>query len=111
MKFGLTKKDLSQIQKVIEKFHDIESVMVFGSRAMGHFKEASDVDLALMGPVNDRTLTQVKMILNEELNLPYFFDVVIYNDILKPEFKQHIDQEGKILYRKELPIHPVPRRC
>ena len=43
MKYGLLERDLSYIKKGIEKFSEIEEVTLFGSRAMGNFKKASDV--------------------------------------------------------------------
>ena len=100
MRFGLEKKDLASIRKVFGRFPAVETVIIFGSRAMGNFKKGSDVDLALMGNVDPSTLNQVKFILNEDEPLPYFFDVITYNEIDHKELKDHIDQVGKLIYKK-----------
>ena len=49
MNFGLTKSDLNYITKTLKQFPEIESTFIFGSRAMGNFKPASDIDLCLKG--------------------------------------------------------------
>ena len=36
----------------------------------------------------------------EEYPLPYFFDIVNYNDIEDKEFKHHIDSVGKAIWKK-----------
>jgi hypothetical protein len=38
--------------------------------------------------------------LNEVYPLPYFFDIVNYDDISNEELKKHIDNLGKVIYRK-----------
>ncbi len=45
MKFGLNERQLSLIVAAFGKFPEIERVVLFGSRAMGNFKPASDLDL------------------------------------------------------------------
>ena len=101
MKFGLENQDLERICKIFNQFPDINSVILFGSRSMGNFKKGSDVDLALVGNINPSTLNRVKFLLNEEIPLPYFFDVVIYTEIESKELKNHIDHHGTTLYQKK----------
>lgn len=96
MTFGLTTTDLEKIRQVFAHFPEIESVVIFGSRAMGNYKNGSDVDLALKGPVTEEMLREVSSHLNQKLPLPYFFDVVIYNQIQNAELKKHIDEEGRV---------------
>lgn len=97
MKFGLTEQELQQITAVFKSHKEIETVLIFGSRALNTFQPASDIDLALKGEINRDLLAQVKGEL-EELATPYFFDVVDYGGINNPEFKAHIDKQGKIFY-------------
>jgi predicted nucleotidyltransferase len=79
MKYGLLERDLSYIKKGIEKFSEIEEVTLFGSRAMGNFKKASDVDLAIKGTkVTRTTVIRLSGILNEEYPIPFFFDIIDY---------------------------------
>lgn len=99
---GLLERDLKFIEEAANKYSEIEEIIIFGSRAMGNYKKGSDVDLALKGPnVNRKTVIRLSDDLNEEYPLPYFFDVVNYNDISNQELKQHIDHVGKTIYKKE----------
>lgn len=97
--FGLSDKELSTLREVFTKFDTIEEVILFGSRAKGSYKKASDVDLAIKGKNIDLdTLAKLTYILEEETNLPYFFDIVIYDKITNDALKKAIDEGGKKLY-------------
>ena len=99
MRFGLTERDTEVIIETFATFEEIEEAVIFDSRAMGHAKRSSDVDLALKGKRLDlTTVTHVKFVLDEELPLPYFFDVVHYDALTNPALKAHIDHEGRTLY-------------
>ena len=99
MRFGLTKHDTDLIIETLAAFAEVEEAVIFGSRAMGHAKRGSDVDLALKGKRLDRTtVTHVKFVLDEELLLSYFFDVVHYDSLTNPALKAHIDDKGKVLF-------------
>lgn len=39
--------------------------------------------------------------LNEELPLPYFFDVIDYTHLEHNGLKKHIEQYGKVIYQKK----------
>lgn len=98
MKYGLTQQDIDQLQAAFQQFGEIEQVLVFGSRAKGNAKAASDVDLALKGKaVTSETVRRLRAVLND-LPLPYFFDVVDYESIGNRELVAHIDRVGKVIY-------------
>ena len=60
MKYGLKDSDLTCIVESIKRFHDIDEVVLFGSRAKGNFKKGSDVDLAIRGEkITSNTLSQI----------------------------------------------------
>lgn len=97
---GLSEKELSSLREVFMKFDAIEEVILFGSRAQGTHKKASDVDLAIKGKTIDLdTLAKLKYTLEEQTNLPYFFDVVIYDKITNNALKQAIDESGEKIYK------------
>ncbi len=99
--FGLIDKDIEYIQKAFAKHHTIERVSIFGSRAMGNYKKASDVDLAIFAKEIDKeTLCEVYDDLNEVYPLPYYFDLVIYDELKNENLKKHIDDVGKDIYVK-----------
>ncbi len=95
---GLSEKELSQIAAILKKFPQVHEALLFGSRAMGNFKKASDVDIALKGDLALSLVAKIKGELEESSALPYFFDVVDYESIETPAFKQHIDQFGRNIY-------------
>lgn len=95
---GLSPKELEILKNVFKKFDDIKEVILFGSRALGTHKTASDIDLAIKGKVDINTLSKLKYTLEEDTNLPYFFDVVIYDNLDNMELKKHIDGFGKVIF-------------
>lgn len=99
--YGLLERDFKFILKAIDGYSEIEEVIIFGSRAMGNYKKGSDIDLALKGEkVDQRVVRRLSDELEEEYPLPYFFDIVNYNDIEDKEFKHHIDSVGKTIWEK-----------
>ena len=108
MAFGLTEKDIELIRSAIKQHPEIEEIMVFGSRAIGNYKNGSDLDLAVKGSgVSLRIISRVGARLNEELPLPYQFDVIDYATIDTPALKEHIDSFGKVLFKKNGSGHPL----
>jgi len=99
--YGLIERDMKYILEAVSKYPEIEEVIIFGSRAIGNYKKGSDVDIALKGQeINRKTVIRLSNDLNEEYPLPYFFDVLNYNDITNEELKKHIDNIGKVIYKK-----------
>lgn len=102
MAFGLTKKDIELLNSAFEAYPEIEEVLVFGSRAMGNYKTGSDVDLAVKGAdVSLRLISRLGALLNEELPLPYQFDVIDFATIDKPALTNHIVSFGQILFKRK----------
>lgn len=96
MDTGLTETDIKHLKAAIEQFPEIEDAAIFGSRAKGNYKKASDVDLAVKGrAVTPETIQKLNFLLNEELPLPYFFDVVHYESLENQLLVEHIDRVGK----------------
>ncbi|MGZ4954244.1 MAG: nucleotidyltransferase family protein [Methylobacter sp.] len=96
MDTGLTQADIERITAAIKQFPEIEEAVIFGSRVKETYKKASDVDLAIKGrAVTSETIKRLSFLLNEELSLPYFFDVVHYESLKNPLLIEHIDRIGK----------------
>jgi predicted nucleotidyltransferase len=107
-RFGLTEVDLASIILTFTTLPQIESVLLFGSRAMGNFKNTSDIDLCLKGfAVDYSTCSKLRSRL-EELPMPYFFDIVNYNSLQNMELKDHIDEDGKEIYQAQAINSPNP---
>jgi len=99
MKFGLAEAQINEICTIMAKFPEIRQAIIFGSRAMGNYKEASDVDIALKGDTTFSLAAKVKYELEEETYLPFFFDVLPYEKSNHVKLKAHIDQYGISFYR------------
>ena len=99
--YGLLDRDLYYMMKAFAKHPEIDKVILFGSRAMGNYKRSSDIDLAIIGENIDRRIIAILLDdLNEEYPIPYYFDVINYQEISNEELKKHIDTEGKVLWEK-----------
>jgi predicted nucleotidyltransferase len=95
--FGLDDNDMKMIRDVLSSYPEIESVILYGSRATGRFKRGSDVDIMLRGKnLSHETLLDIKNDFYES-NLPYFFDIVIESNI-NDKLKQEIEKTGRLLY-------------
>ena len=96
---GLSEETLTAIVSAIAQFREIESAVLYGSRAKGNYRGGSDVDLAIKGgQVSDATIKRLSDILNEELPLPYFFDVIHFEAITSTDLVAHINRVGNVIY-------------
>jgi uncharacterized protein len=99
MKYGLSEGQLNEIIAKIKAIPEIEEAFIFGSRAVGSFKNSSDVDIAIKGEKIDfKTVAHLKWQLEEETYLPFFFDVVAYTTIDNSALKHEIDKNGQRIY-------------
>ena len=97
--FGLKRSDIEAIVKVLQGFPVIETALIFGSRAMGNYKRGSDIDIAIKGEgVTFDINSKVSYLLNEETPMPYFFDVVHYEQIANDNLIDHINRVGVVIY-------------
>ncbi len=95
--YGLTDEHIETIKSVIKKHTEVENLIIFGSRAMGNYKKASDVDLAIEGKnVSRDTVLKISFELNEETYIPYHFDVLHYDRSVDSPINQHIHDEGRV---------------
>jgi len=100
MKYGLSDEQLKQIQDIISSYDEIEEAILFGSRAIDTYKEASDVDIAIKGKnVTASLAAKLKYRFEEDTYLPFFFDFVAYPTITNEALKKHIDKKGVSIYR------------
>ncbi len=92
--FGLTERDIITIQTILRKYSEIQSTVIFGSRAKGTFRIGSDIDLAVLGDgVNETLSSRIKADFSDS-SLPYFVDLVCYSSLKDSALKEHIDRVG-----------------
>ncbi len=99
MKFGLKQTIISQINNVFTKYPQVESAIIYGSRAKGNYKPGSDIDLTLTGSDVDLPLVYKIEIALDDLLMPYTFDLSAYRLLSHPDLLDHIDRVGKLFYR------------
>ena len=101
MKYGLKESIIKGIQEVFSKFPQVDSVILYGSRAKGNFKNGSDIDLTIKGEELDlSTLNKISIKL-DDLYLPYTFDLSLYRHIDNTDLLEHINRVGIEFYRNE----------
>lgn len=97
--FGITEKELTQIQKIISEYPEIQTSCIFGSRAMGNYKNTSDIDIAIGGEkVSFHTVSKVHGRLEEEVSTPLFFDVISLQSLENKELQEHVKTYGKSIF-------------
>lgn len=102
MQFGLSRHVINQVMSIFASIPKIKRVLVFGSRALERHREGSDIDLAIEGEnlsLVDVLDVRVKL---EDLELPYEFDVVVLDDSVETELRNHIDRAGRELYSRRV---------
>lgn len=98
MPHGLPKKAIERINAVLQQDARIRHVWLFGSRAMGTFKDASDIDLCIEAPdlqVADLLALESSL---DDLLLPWKIDLVARHMIDSPDLLQHIRRVGILLW-------------
>lgn len=98
-RFGLSPRTIQGICEVFSRHENICKAILYGSRAKGHYREGSDIDLTLIG---DITYAQLAKILDEidDLMLPYMVDLSVYDQLTHEDLKSHIDRVGVVFYSK-----------
>jgi len=95
---GLDADDMETILSVFAAHPEIESAVLYGSRATGCFKPGSDIDLVLTGKtLMDRIVLDVRAGLRDS-NVPYMIDVIAEDEIKDEKLKREIDETGKVFY-------------
>jgi predicted nucleotidyltransferase len=91
METGLSEKSLQAIANVVYSNERVQEAKIFGSRAIGTFREGSDIDICLIG--EELTLTDLNRISSEldELNIPEMIDLVNFRTIKSENLLMHIN--------------------
>ena len=98
---GIKQSIIKKIQEKLTQFPEIKHVVLYGSRAIGHYKIGSDIDLTI--DLNAPYLPSI-MLLNkislalDALDLIYTFDLSFLSDITNTNLIEHINQFGIIFY-------------
>lgn len=95
---GLTDRQLAILRDILAPYAArIETVGLFGSRAAGTARPASDIDLVIYGSLSDADIDRLWTLFDDSA-LPVTVDVVAYERIAEPRLKAHIDQGMRPLF-------------
>ena len=101
-RFGLKEATVTKILDVLAKYPEVESAILYGSRAMGNYRTGSDIDLTLTGQnLTYRLLSRLENDI-DDLLLPYLFDISIFSHIENPDLVDHIHRVGVFLYQRQI---------
>ncbi len=100
-RFGLTARALKLLRDLFATNLRIERAIVYGSRAMGNYRNGSDIDIVLDAPTMDfggfsRLCTDV-----DDLMLPWNVDLSLLSHIDNPVLLEHIARVGKLPWIKK----------
>ena len=96
--FGLSEKALDLLRTTFAATPHVERVIVYGSRAMGNFRQGSDIDLVLEGSsLTWHDLLRLETVL-DDLMLPWNIDLSLRSHIDNPALLEHIARVGKPLW-------------
>ncbi len=104
--FGLGEATIEHIRQVFATHTEVESVILYGSRAKGNYKVGSDIDLTMKGKLSFSELLDITDAL-DELPLPYQFDLSVFENISNPDLLAHIERVGVEFYNKEKHANPA----
>jgi len=100
---GLPASAMAAIQMVLATYPEVEAAILYGSRALGRHRPASDIDLTLTGHViRNATLARIDADL-DDLLLPWVIDLSALAAISHPALLDHIQRAGVLLYRRSDP--------
>jgi predicted nucleotidyltransferase len=97
---GLSETTLANVHSILASCPEVESALVYGSRAKGNYKPGSDIDLTLKGEALTQDMLSRLVGQFEESNLPYQVDLSILRDINNPSLREHVERVGKVIYQR-----------
>jgi predicted nucleotidyltransferase len=101
-KYGLNGRDMQILSDIFDKYEDVKTVLLFGSRAKGLHHPGSDIDMAIVDKnIPHLLLRKIKSDISDS-SLPYNVDLVNYSTLTNPALKEHISRVGKVLYSATL---------
>ncbi|MFH7015356.1 nucleotidyltransferase domain-containing protein [Flavobacterium sp. FlaQc-47] len=99
--FGISSNYITKINSVFSQYSNIDEVIIFGSRAKGNYRDNSDIDFAIKGElISLSTLQQIENKL-EELYIPNFIDLIIFDKIENNDLIDHINRIGRQFYKRK----------
>jgi predicted nucleotidyltransferase len=98
---GLSDETILKIRSAFAKYPQIKTVILYGSRAKGEYRNGSDIDLTIKDSrVEYKDLLALELAL-DDLMTPYGFDISILENIENPALVEHIKRVGRVFYEAD----------
>ena len=96
--YGLPSQAINFLKSIFKDYQKIDTVILYGSRAMGIYHPGSDIDLCIEG--TQVGLTELLAIENkiDDLLLPWKVDLSLKHKIDNQDLLQHIKRVGILFY-------------
>jgi len=105
LRCGLPENTIAAMRRVLANHPEVDEAILYGSRAMGRHRPASDIDLTLIGPgLTSGALARIDADL-DDLLLPWVIDLSSLSAISHEPLLEHIRRVGQVLYRRD-PAQP-----
>ncbi len=97
----LRARDLETLTAVFRRFPHVECVTLFGSRATGTARRASDIDLAMFAPdaTDEEWFAFCEAI--DEAPVIFELDVLRLDAVSSERLREKIDREGVPIYTRD----------
>jgi predicted nucleotidyltransferase len=97
---GLKPEVLNQLHGIFQTYTEIDTVVLYGSRAKGNYHAGSDVDITIKGEgVTESLVGKVEEDI-DDLLLPFSFDISSWTQIDNVDLRAHIERVGIVIYRR-----------
>ena len=99
--FGLSEDLVASITSIFDKYQGITKAILFCSRAMGNYKNGSDIDILIEGESLQSKDIEKLLLQMDELEMPYYVDLVLAHHVENEALLDHVTRVGKVLYVKQ----------
>jgi len=99
MKYGLSESLLANLNSIFSRYPEIETVILYGSRAKGNFQTGSDINLTMLGKKLNQDIRSGVWLAIDDLNTPYGIDLSILKEIDSEGLRDHISRVGIPIYQ------------
>jgi hypothetical protein len=96
---GIPAASQGQLENLFAVQSNLQSVWLFGSRAMGRNQPGSDIDLCLEGQHLSHQDRLRLMAAIDDLLLPWKVDLLLRHE-LPPDLLAHLDRVGRCIWRQ-----------
>ncbi len=97
---SLSPELLGQLKVLFSTHREVESVILYGSRAQRTHRAGSDVDITITGDaVTNAVMARIECEIDDLLT-PYTFDISSFSHRDNPRLLSHIERVGVTIYQR-----------